>query len=496
MSGDDAPFVRLSGIRKSFGAVRALAGVDLTIRPGRMVSLVGHNGAGKSTLMQVLAGTLGPDEGGIVISGAERGAGYDVGTAQALGIRTVFQELSLCPNLSVVENTRIVHPELGGFGWRRRARMLIAEALDTIFPGHGIEPDRTVGELAIGQRQMVETARAFSETGAKVRLVILDEPTASLDADAARQLLSFTRAARAKGIALIFISHRLPEILGHADEIVVMRDGEVVGGGAARDFTEERLVELMGVVRGAASEGEKAAAELGLIRVEELGAGEARYSLRLRAGEIVGLGGLAGHGQRAVLQGVFAAAHGVAGVWRVRGSVAYVSGDRQNEGLFPLWTVGLNTSISRLRGLARGGFVNPRRERELAEEWRRRLAIRAPDIDQPITSLSGGNQQKVLVARAFASAADTILFDDPLRGVDIGTKRELYRHVAAAARAGKAFLWHTTENVELENCDRVYVFHRGQISDEILRAELSEERLIRASFATGAAGAGRASNAF
>ncbi|MGH7080275.1 MAG: ATP-binding cassette domain-containing protein, partial [Acetobacteraceae bacterium] len=136
------------------------------------------------------------------------------------------------------------------------------------------------------------------------------------------------------------------------------------------------------------------------------------------------------------------------------------------------------------------------RERELAEEWRRRLAIRAPDIDQPITSLSGGNQQKVLVARAFASAADTILFDDPLRGVDIGTKRELYRHVAAAARAGKAFLWHTTENVELENCDRVYVFHRGQISDEILRAELSEERLIRASFATGAAGAGRASNAF
>ncbi|MGH7051678.1 MAG: ATP-binding cassette domain-containing protein, partial [Acetobacteraceae bacterium] len=279
-------------------------------------------------------------------------------------------------------------------------------------------------------------------------------------------------------------------------EIVVMRDGEVVGSGPARDFTEERLVELMGVVRGAASEGEKAAPELGLIRVEELGAAEARYSLRLRAGEIVGLGGLAGHGQRAVLQGVFAAAHGVAGLWRVRGSVAYVSGDRQNEGLFPLWTVGLNTSISRLRGLARGGFVNPRRERDLAEDWRRRLEIRAPDIDQPITSLSGGNQQKVLVARAFASAADTILFDDPLRGVDIGTKRELYRHIAAAARAGKAFLWHTTENVELENCDRVYVFHRGAISDEIVRAELSEERLIRASFATGAAGTGRASNDF
>ncbi len=485
MAADNAPFVRLAGIRKNFGAVQALAGVDLSIPAGRMVSVVGHNGAGKSTLMQVLAGTLAADAGEIGIGGVERQAGYDVHVAQALGIRCVFQELSLCPNLSVVENTRVVHPGLGGFGWRRRCRALIVEALDAIFPGHNIDPDRTAGELAIGQRQMVETARAFTEAGTKVRLVILDEPTASLDADAASHLLRFTEAARAKGIALVFISHRLPEILGHADEVVVMRDGEVAGGGAARDFTEERLVELMGVVREAASEGGRTETSVGALRVEETGAAGRRLPLRLHAGEIVGLGGLAGHGQRAVLQAVFAAAHGRDGHWRVRGSVAYVSGDRQSEGVFPLWSVGLNTTVSRLRALAHAGIISLRSERTLAEEWRRRLEIRTPGIDRPITSLSGGNQQKVLLARALASAADTILFDDPLRGVDVGTKRELYRHVAEAARAGKAFLWHTTENIELENCDRIYVFHRGTITDEIPRAELSEERLIRASFAAG-----------
>ena len=493
MAADDSPFVRLAGIRKSFGAVQALAGVDLSISAGRMVSVVGHNGAGKSTLMQVLAGTLAADAGEIRIGGLERRAGYDVHAAHALGIRCVFQELSLCPNLSVVENTRVVHPGLGGFGWRRRARALIVAALDAIFPGHGIDPDRPAGDLAIGQRQMVETARAFTEAGAKVRLVILDEPTASLDADAAANLLRFTETARARGMALVFISHRLPEILDHADEIVVMRDGEIAGGGAARDFTEERLVELMGVVHEEAANGERTDAILGPLRVEQVGMDGARLSLCLHAGEIVGLGGLAGHGQRAVLQAIFASAHGRESQWRVAGSVAYVSGDRQSEGIFPLWSVGLNTTVSRLGALAEAGIIRMRSERTLAEEWRRRLAIRTPRIDQPITSLSGGNQQKVLLARALASGADTILFDDPLRGVDIDTKRELYRHVADAARAGKAFLWHTTENIELENCDRIYVFHRGTITDEIPRAELSEERLIRASFATGVAGAADAS---
>ncbi len=484
---DGEAFVRLCGISKDFGAVRALAGVDLAIVSGQMVSVVGHNGAGKSTLMQILAGTLAPDAGTIRVAGQEAGHGYSVRRASALGIRCVFQELSLCPNLSAEENTRVVHPHLAGPGWRKRARRLIGDALAAIFPGHGIDMRRPVGELAIGQRQMVETARAFTETDRKVRLVILDEPTASLDATAADQLLHYTGEARARGIAVAFISHRLPEILGHADEIVVMRDGQVVGRKAAGKLDEAQLVEMMGVVRGtepAHAPGWQGAR--GTIRVEQPARPGAPFPVRLRAGEVVGLAGLAGHGQRTLLRAVFdAAGHRRRGALRVEGSVAYVSGDRRTEGIFPLWSVGLNTTIGNLRRLAHLGFLSPAREKAEAEAWRARLDIRTPDIGQPIVSLSGGNQQKVLVARAFAAEADIILFDDPLRGVDVGTKRELYQHVRRAADGGRAFLWYTTENAELVNCDRVYVFYRGTITDEIDRAALTEERVIRASFGTG-----------
>jgi ribose transport system ATP-binding protein len=483
---DQLPYVQLLGIRKSFGAVRALAGVDLAIPSGRMISVVGHNGAGKSTLMQILAGTLAPDAGTIRVGGHEVGAGYGVRRAGALGIRCVFQELSLCPNLSAEENTRVVHPALAGPGWRRRARRLIGAALDAIFPGHGIDTRRPVGFLPIGQRQMVETARAFTETDRPVRLVILDEPTASLDATAAEQLLRYTAEARARGVAVVFISHRLPEILGHADEIFVMRDGQVVGSEEAGALDEQQLVEMMGVVRAVEPTPKASAqAERGEIRVEQQAEPDAPVPVRLRAGEVVGLAGLAGHGQRALLQAVFDAAHHRRAQLRVAGSVAYVSGDRRTEGIFPLWSVGLNTTIGNLRRLARLGWLSAAREAALAEEWRTRLDIRTPDIGRPIMSLSGGNQQKVLVARAFAAEADIILFDDPLRGVDVATKRELYQHVRRAADAGRAFLWYTTENSELVNCDRVYVFYRGAITDEIAHAELSDERVIRASFGTG-----------
>lgn len=481
-----AAFVQLREIRKSFGAVRALGGVDLVIPSGRMVSIVGHNGAGKSTLMQILAGTLAPDAGTLHVSGKEVSAGYSVRRAGALGIRCVFQELSLCPNLSAAENTRVVHRALTGLGWRRRARRLIGSALDAIFPSHGIDPDRPVGSLPIGQRQMVETARAFTETDRPVRLVILDEPTASLDVTAAEQLLRYTAQARSRGIAVVFISHRLPEILGHSDEIVVMRDGQVVGSAEADALNEQRLVEMMGVVR-AVEPVPKASAQAarGELRVAETTQGEASFPVQLHAGEVVGLAGLAGHGQRALLQSVFNAAGHRRSQLRVTGSVAYVSGDRRTEGVFSLWSVGRNTTIGALRLLDRFGLLGPTREAQLAEEWRNRLDIRAPSITTPILSLSGGNQQKVLVARAFAADADIILFDDPLRGVDVATKRELYQHIRRAAEAGRAFLWYTTENAELENCDRVYVFCRGAVTDEIAHAELTEERVIRASFGTG-----------
>jgi len=206
-------------------------------------------------------------------------------------------------------------------------------------------------------------------------------------------------------------------------------------------------------------------------------------ALQVDAGEIVGLAGLAGHGQKETLRRVYRASRSRrdAGC-AVAGSAAYVSGDRQREGVFPLWSIALNITLASIRRLAHGGFISGAEERQLAEDWRRKISIRSTDAEQPILALSGGNRQKVLVARAFATDSQIILFDDPTRGVDIGTKRELYDQIRAAAAGGRCFLWYTTENDELFLCDRVYVFRERKVVDVIDRPDLTEERLLRASF--------------
>src|SRR3954464_3682084 len=213
--------VELDGVEKHFGAVRALDGVDLIVGQGECLGLVGHNGAGKSTLMHILTGTAAADRGRMTFAGEEQ-AGYSPAQAKRLGVRCVFQELSLCPNLTVAENARVFHPGLSGFNWRRKAGRLIIDKLDAIFPGHGIDASDLVQDLAIGRRQMVEVARAFTVTDEPVRLVILDEPTSSLDAHTAGQLLSYMRRAVVEGVSCIFISHLLGEILDICDRIVVM----------------------------------------------------------------------------------------------------------------------------------------------------------------------------------------------------------------------------------------------------------------------------------
>ncbi|MGH6943567.1 MAG: sugar ABC transporter ATP-binding protein [Geminicoccaceae bacterium] len=480
----------LRGIDKRFDGVIAIAGVDLEVDAGETLGIVGHNGAGKSTLMNVLAGILRPDAGRVVIEGVDVTAGYGVNRARELGVRCVFQELSLCPNLNVVENAWVMHPSLGGLAWRRKARQLIAARLDEIFPGHGIDIKAAVGDLSIGQRQMVEIARAFTETDAPVRLVILDEPTSSLDADAASQLLRYIQQAAARGQSCILISHKLAEVLAHTDRLIVMRDAQVVAGGRSADIGREQLVEMMGQVTreagAAVREGDQSQPAERRLRAQARPPGSSPSSivLRARAGEVVGLAGLDGHGQQAMLRRLFEAARlkTRSGEVSVRGTVAYVSGDRQNEGVFALWSVGHNITIGSIRRLARLGLIGADREVGIARRWRELLSIRTKSVDDPILSLSGGNQQKVLVARAFATEADLVLFDDPMRGVDVGTKRELYEHVRREAERGRCFIWYTTENEELSNCDRVYVFHRGRITDEIERSALSEERVLRASF--------------
>ncbi len=475
--------VRLSGVERSFGAVRALAGVDLEVRAGECLGLVGHNGAGKSTLMQILAGTLSPGGGTLVVHGREAGAGYSVLEARRHGIRCVFQELSLCPNLTVAENARILHPTIRGFGWRKTAAALIRGALDEIFPGHGISPFDVVGDLSISRRQMVEIARAFSVTAEPLHLVILDEPTSSLDQVVANQLTDHVRRFVGRGGSVILISHLLGEILETSDRVVVMRDGQVVDGRPAPDFTHASLVAAMGSV---AREETARAADAGASARPR---GEPAVGLRpsrqrddrrlvVHPGEIVGLAGLAGHGQTAALLEIFRNAGG----GDVRGSVAFVAGDRQTDGVFPLWSVAENVVVSSARRLSRAGVTDPGAEARLAEEWKQKVGIRAGDMADPILSLSGGNQQKVLFARALAAEADIVLMDDPMRGVDIGTKQEVYAIVKAEAEKGRSFVWYTTEFDELKNCDHTYVFRGGAIVDDIPRSDLTEERVLAASF--------------
>ena len=241
-----ASLIDFIGVEKSYGAVRALDGADFSLGPGECVGLVGHNGAGKSTLMHVLNGGVRPDRGRLVVAGEDQPHWTTSARAKALGLRCVFQELSLCPNLTVAENARVVHPAIQGFGWRGRAGRLILSKLDEIFPGHGVKPRDLVQDLTIGRKQMVEIARAFSVSDAPARLVILDEPTSSLDAHTAGQLLSHVRRSVESGVSCILISHILGEVLSACDRIVVMRDGKVVMADVARNFNRAKLVGAMG----------------------------------------------------------------------------------------------------------------------------------------------------------------------------------------------------------------------------------------------------------
>ncbi|PZP45046.1 MAG: ABC transporter ATP-binding protein [Agrobacterium fabrum] len=472
--------VAARGVKVVFGAVRALDGADLVIRTGECLGLVGHNGAGKSTIVNVINGGLTPHEGSVSYGGNENRHG--IAAARANGVRCVFQELSLCPNLTISENVRIMHAATGGRNWRGRALTTIRQTLDEIFPGHGIDCELTIAELSIAERQMVEIAINFCRIPHAPRLVILDEPTSSLDAGLAEQLMDYVRRFVRQGGSVLLISHILGEILSTATRIVVMKDGRVVADRKAADFTTRSLVEAMGSV----------VKEQDRRRGESRKAGEKVLSMPARRGEglafeafrgeIVGLAGLGGHGQTEALLDLYLARNNS---WLParKTDLAFVAGDRSLNGTFPLWSILKNLSIASLREISAAGMVDRGRETELGAQWKKRIEIRTPDMGNKILSLSGGNQQKVLFARALATTASTVLMDDPMRGVDIGTKQEVYDILRTEASHGRTFIWYSTEMDEIRLCDRVYVFRDGAIQAELVGDDITEQNVLAASFA-------------
>lgn len=481
------PIVALHDVTKAFGSTLANDSVSLVVRPGDVVGLVGGNGAGKSTLMRALCGVMRPDSGALALDGTPTGWDrFGPAEAQAHGIRIVHQELSLCGNLTVAENFFLEAADLARPlpGWRRAYRHRARQALDFVFPGNDIDVDRVVEDLSIGHRQMVEIARAA--TAPHVRVLILDEPTSSLDLERSRQLRAFIHREAAGGLATIFISHKLHEIVDVATKVMVLRNGRLAWNGQATETSIEALVQVMGGSAAAALRRSHAAPSVaeGPMRlritgpvVEPVG-GE----LLLHEGEIVGLAGLEGAGQKTFLHEIFAGSSGSGNRIERQGGVSFVSGDRQREGIFSFWSVFANIDIERVgRRFALSPFAR-NEDRVAIKDAAAQLRLDANRFSSGILDLSGGNQQKALVGRALVGDSPTILLDDPTRGVDVAAKADFYRLFAESAGRGRLIVWLSTEDLEFMECDRVLVFSKGRIVRELRREQITEDAIIGASF--------------
>jgi ribose transport system ATP-binding protein len=468
----------MSGISKAFGPTQALRQVEFEVRAGEVHALVGENGAGKSTLMKVLAGAVRLDAGRMVLEGrpyAPRGPG----DARAAGVAMIYQELSLVPDLSVEENILLgLEPTRLGFVRRREMRRRAAEAL-ALLEHPDIRPSARVGRLSVGAQQLVEVARALAS---RARLVVMDEPTSSLSLSDTAVLFGVVRRLRQAGVGLVYISHVLEEVRAIGDRFTVLRDGRTVGTGPVAGTPAAAIIRLM-VGRDLVDMYTRVPHEVGDV-VLDLASLRGRplprgASLDLRRGEVLGVAGLVGAGRTELLRAVFGLDPVAGGRVRVRGvttthapprrlaalGVGYLSEDRKGEGLAADLTVGDNLTLGRLAPYRTLGLLRRRRLAEAARGWIERLGIRTHGPDQPIAALSGGNQQKVALARLLHQEADVLLLDEPTRGIDVGAKADLYALIGRLAAQGKAVLWVSSYLPELLGvCDTLAVMHRGRLS--------------------------------
>lgn len=485
------PFLRGRNLLKTFGHTTAVNNIDIDIHKGEVLALIGANGAGKSTLTNLLSGVIASDHGALTIGDEEINLNkYSSAEARQKGIRVVHQELSLCKNLTVYENFYIEHYQKLGkrsLNWRSQVKKITKQALDKVFSGNGIDINAGLATLSIAQQQMVEIARAISDPDAKI--LILDEPTSSLPAEQTTQLQEYIRNHVKDGITYVYISHRLHEIMNLATRVYIMQNGREKYQCPISETNIEDMVLRMGDgILGETGKNTEQSVPPHLnpnvyVKLDKYSTDKLKsIDNQMFGGEVIALTGLEGNGQSELLQEIFFQAgkkkHGL----EITGKVAYVAGDRKKEGIFPLWSISDNTIISKIAGRFLFRILSADFVKSLVEKWNTRLKTKCESHQDLITSLSGGNQQKVLIARAMAVDADIILLDDPTKGVDVATKIELYEIFREASNEGKLVIWRTSDDTELEYCTKLFVMNSGAIAGEFSRNELEHSSVLRLSF--------------
>jgi ribose transport system ATP-binding protein len=482
----------LRGVSKAFGAVQALRDVDFDCRAGEIHALVGENGSGKSTLLGIASGFLAPDDGTVEIGGRPRRRGSPA-EARRSGLGIAYQTYSHVLDLSVAENVYLALPRSLRPAYGRIEQWAAARLGEFRLD---VPPTSIVGTLSLAQRQLLEVVKALL---AEPKVLLLDEPTTALGPDEVEQLHALVLARSRAGVGIVYVSHRLPEVLGIADRITVLRDGVCQGTFDAARMSEESLVTLMigrpltlaFPERDDSGPPSEVLLDVAGLRGDRFGP----IDLTVGKGEILGIAGAEGNGQTQFLRALAgverptgrASCNGHAldttsPLGALRAGVVLLSGDRARESLFPVLSVRANATIQILRRLARLGLVRRRHERRAVDELARRLRIRMASTEQPVQSLSGGNQQKVSLTRPFLrGGVRLILADEPTQGVDVGARFDIYEALRAKANEGVAIVVKSSDPLELAGlCDRVVVMSRGRIVDEIRGADLGERRIVEA----------------
>ena len=499
MTATEPPLLELVGVSKSFDAVRALREVSIAMRPGEVHALAGENGAGKSTVVRIIGGEHQPDEGQLLLDGSPERF-LSPRDAQQRGVAVIHQEPSQFSDLTVAENVYMGRQPMrrGRRIDRGRMRREAEELFEQL--GVPIDPMRVTRGLSIADQQIIEIAKALT---AKARIIVMDEPTAALSTVEAERLFTVARRLSANGAALLFISHRLEEMYALCQRVTVLRDGALVTSAPLADIDHDTLVRSM-VGRSVEQLFPKRDTEPGAVALTVDGLSRrgvfADVSFTVRAGEIVGLAGLVGSGRSEVARAVFGVDERDAGTVTLGGKplvagnpraaiaagLAMVPEDRREQGLILELSIERNATLPRLSDVSRWGLVRRARERALAGRWAERLGVKLRRLTDPVATLSGGNQQKVVIGKWLATEPTVLIVDEPTRGIDIGAKVEVHALLSELAAAGLAVLMISSELAEvLGMADRVVVMHEGRVTAELSRAEASEEAVLRAATGNG-----------